>query len=209
MKKTLSRPELLEIAHTEESAAIGGSQDWYNDKWHQMSGCGPTAASNLIWYLSRSRTELNGICTVGDGDRLNYMSLQHEMFGYVTPGRGGVNRVFIFTEGILRYCEAHKASLRAQHLEVPRKPAKRPSADEVRDFVRQGIESDCPVAFLNLSNGTLKNLDAWHWVTIVEFDPDTMQTTISDQGLLLEIDLGEWLKTSILGGAFSYLHEAE
>ena len=46
------------------------------------------------------------------------------------------------------------------------------------NFVRLGLDQDCPVAFLNLSNGRLTNLDSWHWVTITGLLADSSESTI-------------------------------
>jgi hypothetical protein len=83
----------------------------------------------------------------------------------------------------------------------------RPSAPEVLGFVAAGLDSDCPVAFLNLSNGNQPQLDGWHWVTIIGLD-DRAVARISDQARLIEVNIEEWLGSTLLGGAFVYIGRA-
>jgi hypothetical protein len=187
----LKNPAGPEIA-TPQGNLPGGSQFWYEDKWRRAAGCGPTAAANLIWYLR------------GAGARglAAYRALQEEMFTYVTPGLGGVNSSRTFTEGVSAYAKAHGLELAPVAFDIPQF-GRRP-APEALGFVAAGLDSDCPVAFLNLSNGNQQQLDSWHWVTVIGLD-DKNIARISDQARIIEVDIGEWLGSTVLGGAFAYI----
>ena len=202
MKITLANPGMMNITGPQGETYIGGSQEWYHDRWQRISGCGPTAASNLVWYMARPKPAVPSHI---NGGADHYMELQNEMFSYVTPGMQGVNSSSIFTRGVENYGRKHDLRITSHVVEIPGKPSKQPDADELRNFVAEALQSDAPVAFLNLSNGTLSNLDKWHWVTVIAMEPDTMATDVCDQGAVLTIDLAEWLRTSILGGALIYL----
>lgn len=205
MKQTLKTPELLEV-QTRHRVFVGGSQEWYSESWQRMSGCGPTAASNLIWYLTRSRSDLKHLCDVGSGDKASFVKLMSEMFTFITPGMLGVNTSAIFTAGMLKYCEAYGVKLIPQALEIPKLSIMRPVLEKAHEFILCSLRSDCPVAFLNLSNGNQHRLDSWHWVTIIALETNAMSIFISDQGRILNIDFDAWLKTSLLGGALVYFH---
>jgi hypothetical protein len=69
-------------------------------------------------------------------------------------------------------------------------------------FLDTALADDLPVAFLNLSGGRVKNLDSYHWVTLVGSDEGAGMCRIVDNGRLLEVALKKWLKRSALGGAF-------
>jgi hypothetical protein len=66
------------------------------------------------------------------------------------------------------------------------------------------LDNDVPVAFLNLCNGEEKNLDKWHWVTIIsiEFDDDKCSSAVEilDEGMVKKIDIPLWYRTTTLGG---------
>ena len=190
MRVTLTHPENMNITDANGDVFIGGSQRWYTRFWRRMSGCGPVSASNLIWYKTDTpRTK----------DR--YCQLMEKMFTYVTPGSHGVNTSTIFTEGIMRYGADTGLSYTTKVIEIPKTPADRPDAGAVSAFITDALQVDSPLAFLNLSSGSIKSFDSWHWVTITAFDTDTMQAEICDYSKQICADIAEWLETSKLGGA--------
>ena len=194
MKTTQIKPDLLKLTGTDGETYIGGSQKWYEERWHIAAGCGPVAACNLIWAMARPQ-----------GGKEQYKELMRDMFPYFTPGLRGINTSALFTKGITGYGAAHGLQIAPRALDIPIKKRKRPDVGAVEKFITSALNTDAPVAFLNRSNGTVGNLETWHWVTIIALDKDAMQADISDYGNVLEIDVSEWLKTSRLGGAFVYL----
>lgn len=82
----------------------------------------------------------------------------------------------------------------------PSARTKRPPYEQVEAFVRRALERDCPVAFLNLHNGRVKELDYWHWVTITALEDTT--AVILDSGSALRIDLRLWYETTKRRGGF-------
>ncbi len=200
MKQTLREPSLLKVSLPTGETTTGGSQEWYTDQWRRMSGCGPTVAANIVWYLARSRPEFKSLCEVGDADQASFLRLMLEMFDYITPGPGGVNRTHIFTHGAVSYGDARGVSILAGTVEVPGVPRCGAGSEQIRDFIMDALGEDLPVAFLNLSNGSLTDLEGWHWVTIIGLEPESMTASVCDQGRVFDIDLGLWLKTTMLGG---------
>jgi len=199
MKYFLKNPDLLAVEGLNGETYTGGSQEWYADSWQKRAGCGPVAASAIVWYMARPPHEPD----VTEKDA--FITLMDEMITFIKPTMKGVNTSAIFTDGMARYALKHGLDLISRALEIPELTKKRPSPGQLAAFIIEAIESDAPVAFLNLSNGTLKNLDNWHWVTIVAFDDSTMAADVCDQGNVFGVDLNEWLTTTIFGGAFVYL----
>jgi len=194
MKTKLAKPELFNITTADGDTFIGGSQEWYEDKWHKKSGCGPVAASNLIWYIMRKH-----------GIEQDYFKLISDLYDCVTPGIRGVNTSAAFVSGLLSYASKNDIKITPRVLEIPKKKRDRPSIDELVAFITNALNSDSPVAFLVLSNGTVSTLENWHWVTIIAMDTETMMIEISDYGKIISADISEWLETSMLGGSFAYL----
>ena len=194
MKITLAKPDLLKIKDLTGETYTGGSQEWYEDRWQKASGCGPVAACNLIWAM-----------TCPQGGKEQYIELMRDMFPFYSPSIGGINTSALFSKGIAGYSAAHGLHVTTRALNIPPKPRKRPDLNAVREFIISSLSNDAPVAFLNRSNGTVSNLETWHWVTIIALDTETMRADVSDYGKILEIDVSTWLKTSILGGAFVYI----
>ena len=190
----LAKPELMNIANNTGEVFIGGSQDWYEDKWHKKSGCGPVAATNLVYYQMR-RSGLDS----------DYFLLMREMYDYVTPTLRGVNSSGIFTAGVERFATANGIQISTVALDIPKKKRDRPRSEKLKEFIVTSLNMDSPVTFLNLSNGAVSKLQSWHWVTIIAIDADKMLIEISDYGKIIEINISEWLETSMLGGAMVYI----
>ena len=209
MKYELMNPRLLEIPLPGGELAMGGSQSWYPGLWKRISGCGPTAASNLIWYMARSRSDMGLLWDTGNGEKSRFLGLMLEFFAYLTPGLKGVNKSSIFTSGVNRFCADRGVELQTHVLEIPKAPGERPDIDTASNFIVAALQADSPVGFLNLNSGTESNLEAWHWVTVIGLETETKTAVIIDKGRSLEIHLDEWLETSKLGGAMVYLQAKE
>ncbi|MDL2225624.1 hypothetical protein LJC20_05450, partial [Eubacteriales bacterium OttesenSCG-928-M02] len=173
------------------------------------AGCGPTVGAHLIWYLSRTRMGYEGLCAFDANTRQGMLKLMQASWGYITPTMHGVNKTSILEQGIKKYARDRGKRVKARVLDIQIGEGKRPSMEEVSAFLVGAIGDDLPVAFLNLSNGKLNNLDNWHWVTLVGFDPRTRMALMYDQGVHKEIDLALWLKSTLLGGGFVAVEPGE
>lgn len=194
-------PDLLHI-HTNAGISYGANQSWYPTWIGRMGGCGPTTASNLFWYLAASRpAECGGLFDGDAREKKEMLRLMRSVWPYIKPGRKGVNKASMLTEGAIQYGAKHSVTLFSRILEIPEAVAERPAQDEVLDFLTRAFEYDLPVAFLNLNNGTLENLESWHWVTLVSVTAD-LQAEMYDQSRRQIIDVGQWLTSTTVGGAF-------
>jgi hypothetical protein len=200
LKLALAAPERLHINGNDGKIYTGGSQEWYSDSWHRKAGCAPTVASNIILYAMEQPEHSRKNC-----GQDNFIELMDEMIAFITPGMRGVNTSAMFYGGFVRYGEKHGVKFVPRVMEIPCAASKRPAPGAVREFIAEALRADSPVAFLNLSNGTLENLEGWHWVTIIAFEPGSMAADICDQGDIFTIDLGQWLQTTVLGGALVYM----
>lgn len=198
-KCNLSHFNLLTVQSPQGGSHTGGSQMWFADAWKRTSGCGPTTASSMLWYLARSR-QIDALCEVGNADKPCFLRLMDAVFACVTPRAIGVYSTKIFMRGVHRFGELRGVALKTRALNIPPLFWKRPKPEVMRDFILKALQQDLPLAFLNLSKGALTNLGGWHWVMLVALEPEAMTATICDHGITKEIDLGLWLKTSVLGG---------
>lgn len=197
IKKSVNSGEYFEISD-ENNCTIyyGCNQQWYKKPWQRMSGCGPTTASNIILYNKKSKTT----------SKIDSVILMDEMWKYVTPTLKGVNTTKIFYEGLKSYAKSKGAESTFDVLEVAKDKNMRPTFIDLTNFIKNSLENDVPLAFLNLCNGEEKCLDKWHWVTVVsleyEEDGSTAFIEILDEGMKKTIDLLLWFKTTTLGGGF-------
>lgn len=198
-KYAIHNPEYLHIHDKDGSFAYGSDQEWYPTLWQRRAGCGPTTASNIVLYFLQKQNPR----TMYREDALVVMQ---EMWKLVTPGIMGVHLTSQFTRGVDAYLPSLPMALAAKELKIPKAKGQRPSLASVADFLAASFTADCPVAFLNLSKGSLTNLYEWHWVTIVGMEQDReggrVLATLYDDSQIWEIDLGLWLETTSRGGGF-------
>lgn len=207
MIHAILHPEYFEVSSVhDEKSCYGCDQEWYNSEWQRISGCGPTVASNIIYYLSRTKPHACGLDV--RNDKTGCVALMEKVWSYVTPTEEGVDTTKKFYDSLSAYFNAADIPILAEMCDIPEKMADRPALKEVLDFLIRALEKDAPVAFLNLCNGEEPNLEAWHWVTIISLrhheNIDQIHAIILDEGQFKKIDLALWYNTSVFGGGFVY-----
>lgn len=200
-------PEYFELRREQDDDfCYGCDQAWYGSEWQRIAGCGPTVASNIIFYFSKTRP--NACKPAVKNEKAACLDLMEAVWSFVTPTEWGVNTTKLFYDSLGAYFDAIGTHAVAQVCDIPENRDERPALREVRDFLIGAMQSDAPVAFLNLCNGEEMDLDEWHWVTLVSMrsseSSDQMQGMILDEGQFKEIDLGLWYATTELGGGFVY-----
>ncbi len=209
---TLFQPELLQFEDPSGAPCRGLNQDWYRDAWQRRAGCGPTTAATLMAYLARTKPALTPLAPEAPRTASDILPYMEAVWRFVTPTSMGLHTLALFTDGSRAFGEEQGVRLHCRSLSIPgAKERARPSLDACAAFIRAALEVDCPVAFLNYSNGTLSNLDSWHWVPLISLslsECDSCQCTILDAGSEHTIDFALWHQTSRLGGGLVSLHPA-
>jgi hypothetical protein len=200
----IHHPEALrhQDADGSEQEMAGCDQNMYRSSFQQQAGCGPCTATNLLDYAMQQC--LPGVHALRMPD---FVEMMHQVWHYVKPGFMGVHQARQLADGIDRYAASHNLPFHSVTIDYPARRSKRPSMEEVIRFLSDGLDGDSPVAFLNLSNGKLTELESWHWVTItaIFMNPGgDLQAEIANYGRLSRIDLGAWLRRTRLGGGFAY-----
>lgn len=196
------------LVSNEESpeACFGCDQEWYVSEWQRISGCGPTAASNIIYYLSKTWPAFKEKTI--HNNKESCLSLMEELWEYVTPDEEGVDTTKRFVESMRAYFDFLGLTPSGEVCDVPEEARQRPALSDILEFLLQAMADDAPVAFLNLCSGTVENLESWHWVTIVTVehseDGNRVLAVILDEGTVKTIDLALWYRTTELGGGFVY-----
>jgi hypothetical protein len=206
----LSRPDMLQITLPADEAeparpdyAFGCNQDWFGEAWQRQAGCGPCTASTILLYLARQHPALAGLYPDDETIHASFVPFMNRIWSFVTPGHMGVHEASILSDGVRKFAALHQIDLAVETFVIPALPGQRQAFDAWIAFLRRNLERDCPVAFLNLSNGRLANLDSWHWVTVTRLfhRAGDLFAEISDSGERKLIDLGLWYRTTRLGGA--------
>lgn len=195
--------ELLHIPDENGQLFFGCDQEWFGTMWQRQAGCGPNAATNLLYYLNaRQRIQLPFPLL----DKASCIRLMETVWKYITPKMMGVHTIQKFANGLSRFVVENNLDLQINLLEFPRRKKARPSLLAMTAFIAAGLAQDAPVAFLNLSNGSVSDLDAWHWVTIVrlivEVETDTYLVDAYDGDKRITINLKAWSETTFGGGGF-------
>ena len=191
-------PQYLTITVPGGGTYQGADQEWFPLAWQRRAGCGPTAAAVLTAYLAQSVPGWEALFPEGRMEREAFRAHMCRMWDYVTPGPHGLNRPELFARGLEAYGAARGVPLRTLELELPARRSRRPGWAEWSGFICAALDRDRPVAFLNLCNGRVKELDRWHWVTITALEGPT--ATIVESGRAYPIDLARWLATTTKRG---------
>lgn len=203
MTAALFHQEYLQTIAPDGHAAIGYDQEWYGLLWRRRAGCGPTTAANMLTYLHRA-----GQLILPDvADPSMPEGLMDLCWNYITPTMWGLNTTGLFRDGADRLLASIGSLLRSQVLDVDKDERLRPTAGETAVFIEKGLAANSPVAFLNLSNGAVEHLDAWHWVTVLGLERQGANVVLRllDNTNILSVDLALWLRTTTRGGGFVYL----
>jgi len=201
---SIKSKDILKIIDcNDETDIYGSNQDWYREKRKQRCGCGPATVTNIIYYIQNKY--------YGYGSNIAFtkekcLELMDEVWNFVTPGRNGIPSTSMLGEGINKYLKEYKLNISLDYLDIPKKKELRPGIDKVIDFLYKAFDNDTPVAFLNLDNGEVKELEAYHWVTAISLEyclnENTAFLNIIDGGNEIKIDLYRWLNTTKSGGGF-------
>lgn len=181
----------------------GCSQKWYRKWWQRLSGCGPSVVATIMAYLYRKDHESPENTPLTKSD---FLDLMEEVWTYVTPTYQGIPTTAIFCGGLRGYLKAKGLSINLTVIDVSEKMQERTNFDEILLLIRNALSCDAPVAFLSLDKGNEKNLDSWHWSTVIslEYDENTQTALIEvvDNGSVLKADLFNWYQTTRRGGGF-------
>lgn len=209
--RSIANMDLLKlIDENKDCIYYGCDQEWYPEKGQRETGCGPTTACNILFYLKYTDdTLLKKI----DRSKNYGLSLMEETWKYITPTENGIPSAEMFCQHIHNYAELKDIGIVCNHIDIPKERGLRPDIQAMLQFIDVSLIDNFPVAFLNLCNGEVCNLDRWHWTTIIslEYSEDYGQAYVDiiDGGTIKRIDLALWYKTTLLGGGFVRISTTE
>lgn len=187
-----------------QTVLYGCSQEWYRTRWQRLSGCGPTTAANLVYYHLNSAAQSKGESF--HSTKAYGLTLMEKLWNYITPTLRGVSNTKLFSDGTEAFAKVESLELSTTVLNIPKDRTQRPGFPAVLSFLKDSLERDFPVAFLNLDSGEEKKLDSWHWVTVAALEVSESGTSaiakIIDEEQIKQIDLSKWYQTTKIGGGF-------
>ncbi|WP_041276500.1 hypothetical protein [Desulfosporosinus acidiphilus] len=212
IKRTIKNETIFKIKDEDtQTTFYGCDQEWYPTSWQRRAGCGPTAVTNIIYYLkTRSSSGFSDHLWLKSGA----LSLMEEIYQFVKPTLRGIPSTELLYEDVRNYAEAMAQEIKLEVFNISKSRSSRPQFQDLLIFLDKALANDTPVAFLNLDNGEEKRLDSWHWVTVIslEYSADGSRALlrILDGGHIKQIDLVQWFLTTKLGGgfvSFDYVHQ--
>lgn len=147
---------------------LGGNQDWYPYAYQRSAGCGPTAATNIIVYLSQTVPGEEALFEGRKGHLGDYRQLMETLYDYVRPihlpfyrlrGRKviahwlplalGVPCRRRFSRGVLAYAEQRKVDLKERVYNYPLFKSREIVSQSIFDYLKMALSEERPVALLN------------------------------------------------------------
>ena len=184
--ETLSHIEYLQVTDSDSCEIFCGSdQEWFSTERQRLTGCGLSAAANILFYIERKE---NADCC--GKDRVDLLSFMEEAWESVTPEKNGIPSTGLFLEKLEEYAKLHERSFHYSVLYISSQQSEGPSLDTVTKFICHGLRADIPIAFLNLDHGAE--------------DGQTVYVSIYDEGMTKQINLKLWLETTVQGEGFVY-----
>lgn len=179
--------------------SYGLSQEWFNEAFKILAGCGATVATTLyIYELQKEKCK-----NLKKNEVLNIMDL---MWEYLTPAYRGLNSTKLFYKGYLNFLKDQNLNFYFKYIDV--KIHDKIHFEELKKFIVNALSKDIPIAFLNLCNGKEDNLDKWHWVTVISLieDENEIFIEILDDMQVKKINLLNWFNNITNDGGFIYFY---
>lgn len=202
------QPGRTKVDYYKVEGSPGGSQDWFEDYWMRIGGCGALTACDLSICLAKNMGWTQ--CCPFDPrhiSREDYISFGMTMKRYIRPRPGGVIRIATFTSGLNRYLKS--CGLEARFAVCRGKE----DYETACRFVKTAIGRGLPVSILLLKHkdSRFKNI-SWHWFTITGyvFRGDRMKIAYHTYGGVFQVDFYDlWHTGKLLKGGMVTVDEVK
>ena len=147
---SVKHPEWLDI-DVNGTISHGYDQEWFNDEWQRLSGCGPTSATQVLSYSEFRDGLLDVSTTANQSLALERMNV---VWNYVKPRfGGGVYKTQWMERGLSRLFDDKNLPYEVHMLNVSPFSASRVEVEAAAQFIHDALSQDVPVAFLNRHKG--------------------------------------------------------
>ena len=183
-----------------DEVLYGLDQKWYGQRFRKNAGCAPVTAATLLLYMNKRES---GPLRYDNTDMENAALILDDVWEFVRPGLMGLYNIKKFVKGIHNLCGHYGVNWECRYM----KSNKNTLTSEAAEFIKSGIGSDCPVAFLNLHEGAITEFEGWHWfvLTGIRSEEGIYIASGIDGGKQMEFNLTKWMKSTRFGGGFVYI----
>lgn len=196
--------KFIPIVDNNGNTSYGGNQNWYEDSERQKNGCGPVAASNILYYMSITDSKYKKLYPYTTLSIVNFRGFMNIMYGYMKPAWFGETSFVDWTQDIICYASEKGITLSATPCMASA------SRDFCANYIKRGLGLDRPVGSVNLAAKLEGSIEAWHWVTITKYyqgSDNNRWVAVSSMGVRRSIDWDAYYKNinqSLLMGGFAY-----
>ena len=183
----------------------GGNQNWYEDSGKRSNGCGPVAASNVLYYMSRTDTKYRKLYPYSALSFVNFRGFMNIVYDYVNPAPFGEISLSSWASDVVRYASNNGVTLTSNIWYCT------PPKNQCENFIKNGLKLDRPVGSLNLAGPFGSGqVEAWHWVTITKYfqsSGDDRWLGVSSMGQRRGLDWDAYyanMTSSLLDSGFAY-----
>jgi hypothetical protein len=150
----------------------GGNQEWFKEEVFKRVGCSTVAAANIVAYLSL-RNGNKTLYGYNDMNKSNFIKHMELIGRYVYPDETlGIISSLYFMDKVIDFAEDRGVKLKSNWITTEQ------DFDKIKDFIKEALRKDNPVALLMLKNKVLKEYD-WHWMTITRLFENQDRTYLS------------------------------
>lgn len=170
------------LPHFKIEGFYGGSQDWCQDLWMKMGGCGAVTMCDCCLYLDHYKGTAFYPFDRKKLTRSDYVSFAMQMKPYLRPRIAGINRTELFVKGAQRFLREKQCSeIRLISF------SGRHSPEEARQAVIEQIDAGFPIPYLNLlhRDPSFQNYQ-WHWFLLNGYE------THGDRLMVRAVTYGGW-----------------
>ena len=163
--------------------AYGGNQEWFFDAMMRIGGCAAVTACDSCIYFACSRGEKKyypfGTEPVKKRD---YRKFSRIMKPYLTPRKGGIDRLSIYIEGYGAYLRDRGI----KDLSMEPFDGNRPGIEAFQK-VKEQIDRGMPVPYLLLRHQDAELKDfVWHWFLLTGYEEEEKGKKVK------AVSYGEW-----------------
>lgn len=212
----------------------GGSQVWLLTENGRYGGCGTATGANILAYLAMTQKNLRPLYAYPDLNLTHYRQHMEEVYSILKPislesvyhrlpawlkkklvPSLGIPGIAFFSKRVCHYASKKGKRLEPVWLDKKKRPvyntSLRLSMENAVAYIKQGLDSGCPVAMLNGLNPRLKTIEYTrtgqspvvtagnfqrHWVAITgvyrEAATDDFQLEVASWGYKATLSLQEF-----------------
>lgn len=149
------------------SYSYGGDQAWYLSSAGNNAGCGPVAASNIMYYMADSDSKYEKLFPYNSLAYANFLDLMEEMFDRMNPLPAGEWIIGHFANDVWTYAFYNNYNSLNYITTICNN-----NLNACKTTIMNGLSGDHPVACLNANTTPLmiqEHYFDYHWVTITKY----------------------------------------